>query len=167
MVLCCCSFLCYLLNICDQALSQDRWFPKNSNEAGKRSREQIMGGEVEEIGILYPRQKEDQRTSYCSETPTWGCGKVNVGLFSQMTSKKIRGITFKLCQRRFSLNIRKNLFTKMVVKHWRRLSREWWKHHSCVINPMTGVRLSMATGFSEGTGKEARGETLYIKTWIV
>lgn len=88
---------------------------------------------LRKLGFFSLEQRRVRET-HCSETPTWGCGKVSVGLFSQVASNKMRGIGLKLCQGRFSLNIRKNLFTKMVDKHWRRLSREvmetlflvWW-----------------------------------------
>lgn len=46
------------------------------------------------------------------------CG--GVSLFSQATSDN----TFKLCQIKFRLNIKKSFFTDKAVKHWNRLSRE-------------------------------------------
>ena len=41
-----------------------------------------------------------------------------------MTDERKRGSGLKLCQGRFKLDIKKNLFTERVVKHWNRLSRE-------------------------------------------
>jgi len=46
-----------------------------------------------------------------------GCSEVGVGLFSQVTSHRMRGNSLKLFEGRFRLVIRKIFFTEIIAKH--------------------------------------------------
>lgn len=73
-----------------------------------------MGTTLMRLGVLL--------TLYSSLTG--GCRQVGVSLFFEVTRDSSRGNGLKMCQRKFRLDIRKNLFTERVVSMG--CPGRWW-----------------------------------------
>jgi len=79
------------------------------------------------------------------------CREMGVGLFSQVTSDKMWGNGFKLCQGRFRFNIRKKISSK---KEWWGIGTgfpgRWRSHCPCVVQETVVVALrDVVTGHDD------------------
>lgn len=74
--------------------------------------------QLRDLGVFSLERKRLRRDIFTLYYLKEGCSQVGFGLFSRAASDRTRGHGLKLYQRRFRLDIRKNLLIARVVKNW-------------------------------------------------
>lgn len=97
-------------------------YPEKSKRAGEGFEAQVWCGANEGDGKR--RLWVDLIGLYCESFLSWGCTQGGFSLLSYETSDRRRRSDLRLLQRRFALDIRKNLLNENVVMHWNMLPRE-------------------------------------------
>lgn len=96
-------------------------------------------------------KKKQQLNVWYSYYVVQGCNKEGVGHFSQVTSNSRRGNGPRLHEGTFKLDIRKNSFTKTVVRPWDSLHREVVES-PCLELSKTHVDVAFGAQFSDEHG---------------